>query len=364
MSKQHSQKDEQDHFFWTFLFSLTLIVGSIGYLKSQSIFLYAWWKAIYLPQAEGVAWISKTWSGTIINSLLGATEQQAKNLAEMIASIPSSNLHWNFCWHASYFLGKYLLLIFLPVASLLTYRIYQITEGETKAYLRFKNADTFFKFAKKSSYLQAYLTDRSREDYFTGAHLLAKSPAQFAEENNILILDKSTNCPLSIDRAKAEKSFKLQLGKKFKNFPQLLNQSYGWAVSLILQFIPPIHREETIKFASYGHHYDFTVIVSLLNIARRFGVVPIAFFAKLKTEHRNLWYGLMNAGRKTAFVEGAAITARYNSEILHKLKNLKLSTTVSFENTLNGLTEAIFKEPFDVVWKNTNDIWTDYKPQH
>ncbi len=62
------------------------------------------------------------------------------------------------------------------------------------------------------------------------------------------------------------------------------------------------------------HHYTSTLLCALLSTARKGGIVPSSSFLWLKTVNRTLWYALNNVGRKTFFVEGAAITTHWQFE--------------------------------------------------
>ena len=87
------------------------------------------------------------------------------------------------------------------------------------------------------------------------------------------------------------------------------------------------------------HAYVLTVLASLLELARRDGVLATAEFLWLKPVDRKLWYMLNNIGRQTAFVEVAGPFSHWLAEraIGHKL----LMPMV--EPAVNGL-EAALKE--------------------
>lgn len=87
------------------------------------------------------------------------------------------------------------------------------------------------------------------------------------------------------------------------------------------------------------HAYVLTALASLLELARRDGVLATAEFLWLKPVDRKLWYMLNNIGRQTAFVEVAGPFSHWLAEraIGHKL----LMPMV--EPAVNGL-EAALKE--------------------
>lgn len=92
------------------------------------------------------------------------------------------------------------------------------------------------------------------------------------------------------------------------------------------------------------HAYVMTAMASLLEVARRDGVLATAEFLWLKPVDRKLWYMLNNVGRQTAFVEVAGPFAHWQSEraIGHKL----LMPMV--EPAVNGLEVALKEFAFNL----------------
>ncbi len=62
------------------------------------------------------------------------------------------------------------------------------------------------------------------------------------------------------------------------------------------------------------HGYPHTVLMRLLDEARRGGVLPPALFTWLKGVDRPLWYALTSLGRRAPFVEGLGACAHYVAE--------------------------------------------------
>lgn len=62
------------------------------------------------------------------------------------------------------------------------------------------------------------------------------------------------------------------------------------------------------------HGYTHTVLMRLLDEARRGGVLPPALFTWLKGVDRPLWYALTSLGRRAPFVEALGACAHYAAE--------------------------------------------------
>lgn len=65
-------------------------------------------------------------------------------------------------------------------------------------------------------------------------------------------------------------------------------------------------RSKRVGRAVSPHAYLYTVMASMLTLARRDGVLSVSEFLWLKPLDRQLWYMLNNVGRQTAFVEVSA----------------------------------------------------------
>lgn len=70
-------------------------------------------------------------------------------------------------------------------------------------------------------------------------------------------------------------------------------------------------RAKTVGRAVSPHAYLYTVMASMLELARTDGVMAMSEFLWLRPLDRQLWYMLNNVGRKTAFVEVSAPFAHW-----------------------------------------------------
>ena len=73
-------------------------------------------------------------------------------------------------------------------------------------------------------------------------------------------------------------------------------------------------RSKRIGRAVSPHAYLYTVMASMLTLARRDGVMATSEFLWLKPLDRQLWLMLSNVGRQTAFVEVSAPLAHWMVE--------------------------------------------------
>lgn len=82
----------------------------------------------------------------------------------------------------------------------------------------------------------------------------------------------------------------------------------------MIQATRPSLDHAAVRDAIGQHGYTHTVLMRLLDEARRGGVLPPALFAWLKGVDRPLWYALTSLGRRAPFVEGLGACAHYAAE--------------------------------------------------
>ena len=96
-------------------------------------------------------------------------------------------------------------------------------------------------------------------------------------------------------------------------------------------------RSKRVGRAVSPHAYLYTVMASMLTLARRDGVLSVSEFLWLKPLDRQLWYVLNNVGRQTAFVEVSAPMAHWMVE-----KRLRRPLKVPMvEQAVEALDEAL-----------------------
>ena len=82
----------------------------------------------------------------------------------------------------------------------------------------------------------------------------------------------------------------------------------------VIQATQPYLDHAAVQGVIGQHGYTHTVLMRLLDEARRGGVLPPALFAWLKGVDRPLWYALTSLGRRAPFVEGLGACAHYAAE--------------------------------------------------
>ena len=95
---------------------------------------------------------------------------------------------------------------------------------------------------------------------------------------------------------------------------------YSGTRELLMKHIP---NNAAIGRAVGPHAYVYTVMASMLELARTSGVVPVSEFLWLKKVDRNLWYMLSSIGRQTPFLE---VGGPYAHWILEKRLRRPLKT--------------------------------------
>lgn len=183
------------------------------------------------------------------------------------------------------------------------------------------------------------------DDPFWG---MSEQPLAFAKKNNLLrrvIRDRRP--AVEVDHDKAEEVFALQLGRMwtgleclkdyelalFAVFAAKANRASedadkmirqlaksgdkgreGLDMSGVKQLLQAHVQCKEVGLAVSPHAYVYTVMASMLEMARTDGVIASSEFLWLKTVDRPLWYVLNTVGRVTAFPEIAGIISHWKIE--------------------------------------------------
>lgn len=210
----------------------------------------------------------------------------------------------------------------------------------------------------------------SIDDPFWG---MSEQPLGFAKKNDLLrrvIRDRKP--AVEVDRDKAEEVFALQLGRAwtgleclkdyemalFAVFAAKANRASedadkmirqlaksgdkgreGLNMSGVKQLLQAHVQCKEVGLAVSPHAYVYTVMASMLEMARTDGVLASSEFLWLKTIDRPLWYILNTVGRVTAFPEVAGIVSHWKIEA-----KLRRPLKVPFvAEAVNALDEAILE---------------------
>jgi intracellular multiplication protein IcmP len=212
------------------------------------------------------------------------------------------------------------------------------------------------------------------QDISKGPWAMALSPMEFAFQNKLLrkrdiaVTQLSAESLVSLRKGDARRIFTLQLGAYWSGYQNIP----GHARALMAVFFAKIKRERdtfndllrqfnestatgkldfskvdsvierykdepAIRGIFQRHAYFLTIMASLLEEARKDGVVATADFLWLKPVDRRLWYMLSSVGRQTPFTEVAGPYAHWLAE-----KELgRKSMVPMIEEAVRGLELAV-----------------------
>jgi hypothetical protein len=339
----------------------------LGFLAHQYIFLfYKFWKLIFTPLIQVIDVVANGFVGKLINPMLGFTGFQAHALTQFISQTPVEQWNIRGFVNMNHFIGKYLLVLFFPVGVYMIVSIFK----------RSQQIGAVFKHFKSSSYLNSYIFSKDFKieseiklnnepcESEPEAGGTALSCAQFCEKHNLITINEAEESVSDIDVELAFQVFLNQLGEKITEKSDIFNFKYGWVFNRIITHIPLEHRSEAIDYALEGHLYISTALLNLLKTARRFGVVPLQPFLRLKFQNRALWYALTSQGRKVAFVEGAGIVAQFDYELRFKRERNELPQKKPLpeqvESAVTGLMQALTEESIELSSRDNQSIWDHF----
>lgn len=197
--------------------------------------------------------------------------------------------------------------------------------------------------------------DLIKEDIAKGPWAMARNPMEFAKNYRLLQekaaefvegrLRKEAQITVTLIKSRANRIFTIQLGNLWQDVDHLKPHAralyaafaakaardaktsrellekianswkagkvdFSYAEPVLAKYRNDPHVVEITK----RHAYEFTVMASVLQLARTDGVLPTADFLWLKPIDRRLWFILNDIGRQTASVEAAGIFAHWLAE--------------------------------------------------
>jgi intracellular multiplication protein IcmP len=221
--------------------------------------------------------------------------------------------------------------------------------------------------------------DLIKEDIDKGPWAMALSPMQFAKKHQLLHEEKiipsmtmsaknHNQRTMSIKREAAHHIFVMQCGEYWQGihylkpatkalfavFAARANRDRDGALKLLLQIAESTNhgkldfsgvdallckhqQSKLVQRVMYSHAYVLTVMASMLELARKDGVLAAADFLWLKPTDRLLWFMLNSVGRQTAFAEVSGPIAHWNVE---RAMGRRLMVPM-VEEAVNGLEAAI-----------------------
>lgn len=221
--------------------------------------------------------------------------------------------------------------------------------------------------------------DLVKEDIDKGPWAMALSPMQFAKKYKLLHEEKIISSmtmaakkhnqrTVSVKREAAHHVFVMQCGEYWQGihylkpatkalfavFAARANRDRDGALKLLLQIaesttsgrldfsgvdalLEKHKNNKLVQRVMYSHAYVLTVMASMLELARKEGVLASADFLWLKPTDRLLWFMLNSVGRQTAFSEVSGPFAHWNVE---RAMGRRLMVPM-VEEAVNGLEAAI-----------------------
>lgn len=111
----------------------------------------------------------------------------------------------------------------------------------------------------------------------------------------------------------------------------------GMDTSWVDAAIAEYGQHDLLKTTLNRHAYVFTVMATMLQVARKDGILPSSMFLWLKTVDRRLWYVLNGVGRYAHFVECSGVMSHWLFE-----KTLGMACPMPMvESAINGLAGAM-----------------------
>lgn len=197
--------------------------------------------------------------------------------------------------------------------------------------------------------------DLIKQDIEQGSWAMALNPMEFAKRYRLLRenvpekvegqLKRESVVTVSLIQSRATRIFTMQLGKEWKGVEKLPPHSKALYAAFaakaardskasyeFLKGIADTWKNGEVNFSGTNelldkyqhnphvaeitskHAYEYTVLASLLQLARTDGVLPTSDFLWLKPMDRRLWFILNAVGRQTSSVEAAGIFAHWLAE--------------------------------------------------
>jgi hypothetical protein len=362
MNQQTMKRGDTDNTMTYLVIGIVLFFISSFLINKYSVAFYGPWKIVMLPLAKFSLWLSTGFLGEMLNPLLRSTSLQAQSLVHFLQNTPANQFTTQGFMVINHFIGKHLLVILFPLGAYATITTFRSTQGLSKPFQRFVSASALKAYALTSKD-KACLSLVDDDSLYGGKMASAMSCLQFCEANNIISYAEDKKNIEIVEQEKAYTAFVKQLGKRFTTKEAFLASELSWLVNKLINSIPEKHREDALAFALSGHLYESTAFISLLFVAKRFGVVSSRLFLTLKTTHRALWYAVVNCGRQTVFVEGAGIIAQFDHELTCKLdKNPIDPKSVNVNAAIKGVLQALDEESLETPWNVEETLWDNFDP--
>lgn len=320
--------------------------------------LYTSWKTIFLPISIIIFHLSSTTVGHYLNILLGTTSEKAKGLVVFLKTTPVAAWHLPTFIAMNHFIGKYLLLIFMPMGVYLTVMMFRKTQTIGGAFRTIQGAKAFNQMFFTPTY-RKFVAKRQMTEDEEGSLRPAMTVAAFCQQYQLAAFHEATGAVVSFDEKQAFSVFRTQLGERYQSKHQFMQGKYAWVIKTLGLMIPLDYRKEAIDIAIEGHLYETTAVLSLLIMARHFGVVSMQAFLALKPQDRALWYAMSSCGRKVCFIEGAGIMSQFLHEWSCKTTSDQVPQLAQVNPAISGTKAALLMHDQTFAQVIQSGFWAD-----
>lgn len=277
-----------------------------------------------------------------------------KNDILLMQTLNPSEINWEqlmvFTKHVGDY-SRYPIILMMLLGAMILFR--------SDVTLKYRRRHTMFTLREQEqqnwpSIMPVIKEDLVATDVNTGPWAMAMTPMEFSRKHQLLkksdaLLDKSTTpgqeMTAGLKRGDAKRIFTLQLGPAWDGFDRCplhvralgavfmarMNRDKASATSILTRLdqsfvagkldpgdvdavIKKYINTELVQDILSRHAYVLTVMASLLEAARKDGVVPSAEFLWLKVTDRRFWYMCNCIGRQTPFVEVGGPFAHWKAE--------------------------------------------------
>lgn len=227
--------------------------------------------------------------------------------------------------------------------------------------------------------------DLVKADIEEGPWAMAELPLTYGKKNNLIhVIDQKNRQVWGVDRSLAQQAFTMQLGPLWKGVDalpihikamlvifiaraqseravasKLLKQIAASAASGQLNFTgveelcKKYKHSKIVKWLEHRHSYVYTLMASMLEVARSDGVLATAEFLWLKPVDRRFWYVMNSVGRQASVVEVSGPFAHWLAE---KKVGRALKTPM-----VKSAVDALEESMLDTLYIPDEGSWRTYK---
>jgi len=354
--------DQTTNFFWM-LILIVIVVLAVWFFKREFIVAPIFWvrlQELYLVDfASRMLQHVQHWLPFHIPTI-----ENFAGLEHFLSSSDPKKVSWiDFSW-ANATLGN---LVRFPIAIILVVlAVYVYFRHGQLRFSQVHNMKTILKLEQQNwpQITPVLNLDLVSEDLTKGPWAMSENPIEFCRKHDIVEvkLDKTGAKVHTIKQGPARRLLTMQLGPLWQGADKLpihikallvvfvaraerdrdvahklLAQIARSAATGKLDFtgveaaLQKYKRSKVVRWLEKRHAYLYTLMSSMLEIARTDGVLATAEFLWLKPVDRRLWYVLNTVGRQTSFVEVAGPYAHWRAEkkVGHAVKTPMVKEAVS-----------------------------------